>query len=135
MGGNSVRMEVGSWSGVVLPDSEHLLRAVGRWRTKYLFSDPNGPGTDGRSYTREYKSMVHASYKFIVNEDVPGSQNNDSTNLKATMMWPLLDTGFAFSRYAVKLSSRQSTSGWVEPTGNDGERGEFGVAWNAVATI
>lgn len=50
------------------------------------------------------------------------------TNLKATMMCPLLDTGFAFSRYAVKLSSRQRTSGWVEPAGKEGERGEFGGA-------
>jgi hypothetical protein len=62
-------------------------------------------------------------------------QEKHSTNLKATIMWPLLETGFAFSRYAVKLSSRQRTSGCVEPGGNDGERGEFGGACDAVATM
>lgn len=55
--------------------------------------------------------------------------------LNAMIMWPLLDTGFAFSLYAVKLSSRQRTSGWVDPTGNDGERGEFEGAWRAVVTM
>jgi hypothetical protein len=71
----------------------------------------------------------------IHDKGVCGSQNQGNTYLKATIMWPLLETGFAFSRYAVKLSSRQRTSGWVEPAGKDGERGEFGVAWDAVATM
>jgi hypothetical protein len=35
----------------------------------------------------------------------------------------------------VKLSSLQSTSGCVEPTGNDGERGEFSGVLDAVATM
>ena len=57
------------------------------------------------------------------------------TYLNALIMCPLEETGFAFSRYAVKLSSRQRTSGWVEPAGNEGLRGEFGVVWEAVATM
>lgn len=51
------------------------------------------------------------------------------------IIWPLEETGFAFSWYAVKLSSRQSTSGCVEPGGNLGVRGEFGMICEAVATI
>ena len=51
------------------------------------------------------------------------------------MIWPLEETGFAFSRYAVKLSSRQRTSACVEPTGNLGDRGEFGIVCEAVATM
>lgn len=35
----------------------------------------------------------------------------------------------------MKLSSRQRTSGCVEPAGKDGERGELGVAWDAEETI
>jgi hypothetical protein len=55
--------------------------------------------------------------------------------LNAMIMCPLEETGFAFSRYAVKLSSRQRTSAWVEPGGKEGERGEFGAVWDAVATM
>jgi len=55
--------------------------------------------------------------------------------LNATIIWPLEDTGFAFSRYAVKLSSRQRTSACVEPGGKIGVRDEFGVVCEAVATM
>jgi hypothetical protein len=51
------------------------------------------------------------------------------------MICPRLETGFAFSLYAVKLSSRHKTSGCVEPGGNEGERGELGVAWDAADTM
>lgn len=51
------------------------------------------------------------------------------------IIWPFEETGFAFSRYAVKLSSRQRTSACVEPGGKLGDRGEFGVVCEAVATM
>ena len=51
------------------------------------------------------------------------------------IIWPLEETGLAFSRYAVRLSSRQRTSGCVEPGGNFGDRGEFGIVCEAVATM
>lgn len=51
--------------------------------------------------------------------------------LKAMIRWQLDETGLAFSLYAVKLSSRHRTSGWVEPGGKEGERGELGVVWDA----
>jgi hypothetical protein len=35
----------------------------------------------------------------------------------------------------VKFSSRQSTSGCVEPTGKDGLRGEFEGVWRAAETM
>lgn len=55
--------------------------------------------------------------------------------MNTTIIWPLEETGFAFSRYAVKLSSRQRTSACVEPGGNFGDRGELGVVCEAVATM
>ena len=51
------------------------------------------------------------------------------------IIWPLEEIGFAFSRYAVKLSSRQRTSACVEPGGNFGVRGELGVVCEAVETM
>ena len=55
--------------------------------------------------------------------------------LNTMIIWPFEDTGFAFSRYAVRLSSRQRTSACVEPGGNLGDLGEFGVVCEAVATM
>ena len=51
------------------------------------------------------------------------------------IIWPFEETGFAFSRYAVRLSSRQRTSACVEPGGNLGDLGELGVVCEAVATM
>jgi len=51
--------------------------------------------------------------------------------LNASITWPLLETGFALSRYAVKLSSRQRISGCVELT----EVGELDDGWAAVDTM
>lgn len=45
------------------------------------------------------------------------------------------ETGYAFSRYTVKLSSRQTTSGCVDPAGKDGARGELVEPWVAVEMI
>ena len=55
--------------------------------------------------------------------------------LNVMTIWPFEETGFAFSRYAVKLSSRQRTSACVEPGGNLGDLGELGVVCEAVATM
>lgn len=57
------------------------------------------------------------------------------THLNATIKWPLLETGLARSRYIVRLSSRHSTSGALEPGGNEGERGVWAGVWIAEATI
>lgn len=71
----------------------------------------------------------------IENQNIFASIKRDATHLKAIIIWPFEDTGLAFSLYAVKLSSRQRTSGCVEPGGKEGERGELGVICDAVATI
>ena len=78
--------------------------------------------------------MVHAGYKrFVVSiwEHVTG----ENIHLNTMIIWPWEETGFAFSRYAVTLSSRQRTSACVEPGGNIGARGELGVVCEAVVTI
>jgi hypothetical protein len=49
--------------------------------------------------------------------------------------WHWDETGLAFSLYAVKLSSRHRTSGWVDPGGKAGERGVFGVVCEAEAMM
>lgn len=55
--------------------------------------------------------------------------------LNTMITWPFEETGLAFSRYAVKLSSRQRTSACVDPGGNFGALGELGVVCEAVATM
>lgn len=47
----------------------------------------------------------------------------------------MLETGFALSRYIVKLSSRHRTSGCLEPAGKAGLRGVCEGACTAVATM
>ena len=52
------------------------------------------------------------------------------THLKTTTMWPFEETGFAVSRYAVKLSSLQRISGCFAAA--EGERGEEAEAVDAM---
>jgi len=47
-----------------------------------------------------------------------------AAHLKAIIMWPVLETGFVFSRYAVKFLSCQRMSGCEE---GGGEVGVVGV--------
>lgn len=75
-----------------------------------------------------YILMVHVDCKSVyVMMRLGWKRRAVRAYLNATIICPFEETGFAFSRYAVKLSSRQRTSACVEPGGNEGERGELGV--------
>ena len=82
-----------------------------------------------------YILMVHVDCKGVHVMRLGWKRRTVRAYLNATIICPFEETGFAFSRYAVKLSSRQRTSACVEPGGKEGERGELGVMWEAVATM
>lgn len=68
----------------------------------------------------------HGDYENIKCQNKANMRMQMVTHLKAMIIWPELDTGFAFSRYAVKLSSFQRISGWVWLAAKEGDMGEPG---------
>ena len=87
-----------------------------------------------QEHTRVYIDGTCRLYKISVSIE-QSMELRENMYLKTMTIWPFEETGFAFSRYAVKLSSRQRTSACVEPGGNLGDLGELGVVCEAVATM